>query len=293
MTDQTGKGAPDREAAGGQTRRKLLVQVATLAAGAGCARRVATVRSLATAPIGDGAAVVDTQAAPELLRPGGAVIIEPRGQLRKFLVVSTGNGYFALDALCPHAGCELTWVPEDREAECPCHGSRFAGDGTVLHPPAVTDLHSFQATAPDAQGRIRVLLFQGDGVFREPVVGGQFGFPLSAYPALREVGGSVAGDPTGFPGGVIITRIAASGDAQFSAVSSFCSHLGCTLQVVACAGSACPPGGIPATLACPCHGSRFTVAGGFLSGPAGVDLTRYPVTLDGERLTVSATPLQP
>ncbi len=37
---------------------------------------------------------------------------------------------------CPHLGCALKWNKEERSWDCPCHGSRFAEDGTVLDNPA-------------------------------------------------------------------------------------------------------------------------------------------------------------
>jgi hypothetical protein len=41
---------------------------------------------------------------------------------------------------CPHLGCALKWNPQERSWDCPCHGSRFAADGTVLNSPATEDL---------------------------------------------------------------------------------------------------------------------------------------------------------
>lgn len=37
---------------------------------------------------------------------------------------------------CPHLGCALTWNPVEHSFDCPCHGSRFAEDGTLLENPA-------------------------------------------------------------------------------------------------------------------------------------------------------------
>ncbi|UUP15938.1 FAD-dependent oxidoreductase [Nitratireductor thuwali] len=41
-----------------------------------------------------------------------------------------------MSAHCTHKGCPLTWNNADRTWDCPCHGSIFAADGTVLHGPA-------------------------------------------------------------------------------------------------------------------------------------------------------------
>ena len=37
---------------------------------------------------------------------------------------------------CPHLGCALKWNSAEKSWDCPCHGSRFTEDGTVLDNPA-------------------------------------------------------------------------------------------------------------------------------------------------------------
>lgn len=41
---------------------------------------------------------------------------------------------------CPHLGCALKWNPHERSWDCPCHGSRFSEDGTLLDNPSTGDL---------------------------------------------------------------------------------------------------------------------------------------------------------
>ncbi|MFB9831094.1 FAD-dependent oxidoreductase [Actinoallomurus acaciae] len=41
-----------------------------------------------------------------------------------------------LSAACPHRGCLVAFNDTERTWECPCHGSRFAADGTLLDGPA-------------------------------------------------------------------------------------------------------------------------------------------------------------
>ncbi|MGO9139421.1 MAG: ubiquinol-cytochrome c reductase iron-sulfur subunit [Syntrophales bacterium] len=38
--------------------------------------------------------------------------------------------------ICPHLGCYYNWNPASGHFECPCHGSVYASDGTVLGGPA-------------------------------------------------------------------------------------------------------------------------------------------------------------
>ena len=40
---------------------------------------------------------------------------------------------------CPHLGCALKWNPSEHTWDCPCHGSRFGGDGSLIDNPAKHD----------------------------------------------------------------------------------------------------------------------------------------------------------
>lgn len=67
-----------------------------------------------------------------------------RSILRPQLLV---NGFNAVTHLlkpaekrCPHMGCALSWNPQERTWDCPCHGSRFSEDGALLDNPATGDL---------------------------------------------------------------------------------------------------------------------------------------------------------
>jgi glycine/D-amino acid oxidase-like deaminating enzyme/nitrite reductase/ring-hydroxylating ferredoxin subunit len=46
----------------------------------------------------------------------------------------------AVSPTCTHLWCRVDWNEAERSWDCPCHGSRFAPDGTVIEGPAVTDL---------------------------------------------------------------------------------------------------------------------------------------------------------
>lgn len=54
----------------------------------------------------------------------------------KLYVLHAAEGYIALDTTCTHLGCQTRWVEEEGMIECPCHGSKFGRDGSLLQGPA-------------------------------------------------------------------------------------------------------------------------------------------------------------
>jgi len=57
-----------------------------------------------------------------------------------------GGKVEALSARCTHLGCTVHWVPGENRFQCPCHGSQFAADGSVLHGPAARPLDRLPVT---------------------------------------------------------------------------------------------------------------------------------------------------
>lgn len=67
-----------------------------------------------------------------------------RGMLHPQLLVNgleaTKNLLTPTRPRCPHMGCALKWNPQEQTWDCPCHGSRFAKDGSLLDNPATGGL---------------------------------------------------------------------------------------------------------------------------------------------------------
>ena len=72
----------------------------------------------------------------EDLAPGEGDIVRHHGE--KVAGYRDEDGTLvAVSATCTHLGCQVNWNRAERSWDCPCHGSRFAPDGTVLQGPAV------------------------------------------------------------------------------------------------------------------------------------------------------------
>jgi glycine/D-amino acid oxidase-like deaminating enzyme/nitrite reductase/ring-hydroxylating ferredoxin subunit len=50
------------------------------------------------------------------------------------------NHLHAFNAICPHLGCVVQWNGDEKTFDCPCHGSRFSTDGSVMNGPAKSNL---------------------------------------------------------------------------------------------------------------------------------------------------------
>jgi len=89
----------------------------------------------------------------------------------------------------------------------------------------------------------------------------------ATYAALNNVGGSV----------VVQNIIVANTAGGYIALSSVCTHEGCTI-------------GYNSTLnnfPCPCHGSVYSATGSVVNGPATVAVKSYAVSKSGNTLTIS------
>ncbi len=62
------------------------------------------------------------------------------------LVISTADGYKALDATCTHLGCILFWNEQREVIACPCHEAYFNTNGAVISgpPPAPLEVYRVQ-----------------------------------------------------------------------------------------------------------------------------------------------------
>lgn len=84
------------------------------------------------------------------LEPGQGGIL--RDGLSRLAVCRDQEGTLHVrSAVCTHLGCHVNWNATEQCWDCPCHGSQFAPDGSVLNGPALSPLP--QADVPRARRR--------------------------------------------------------------------------------------------------------------------------------------------
>ena len=55
---------------------------------------------------------------------------------RRVFIVREDATFHVISAVCTHLGCTVQWKADERRFDCPCHGSRFRADGSVIGGPA-------------------------------------------------------------------------------------------------------------------------------------------------------------
>jgi glycine/D-amino acid oxidase-like deaminating enzyme/nitrite reductase/ring-hydroxylating ferredoxin subunit len=73
------------------------------------------------------------------LTPGSGAIVRVRGRKTAFYRDEQGELH-ALSPVCQHLYCLVDWNAAERTWDCPCHGSRYAGDGRAIQGPTTKDL---------------------------------------------------------------------------------------------------------------------------------------------------------
>ncbi|HEX5057529.1 MAG TPA: FAD-dependent oxidoreductase [Gammaproteobacteria bacterium] len=75
--------------------------------------------------------------------PGEGKIVEK--SMQKLAVCRTlDNRLLVRSAICTHLACVVNWNGAEQTWDCPCHGSRFKPDGSVLEGPAMRPLYEIQ-----------------------------------------------------------------------------------------------------------------------------------------------------
>ncbi len=69
-------------------------------------------------------------------------------------VYNDGGSLIVMDNTCTHMGCQTEWNASAATWDCPCHGSRYHNDGSVMVGPAEAPLRRIKFSIVD--GRLEV-----------------------------------------------------------------------------------------------------------------------------------------
>jgi glycine/D-amino acid oxidase-like deaminating enzyme/nitrite reductase/ring-hydroxylating ferredoxin subunit len=88
----------------------------------------------------------------EELKPGEGAIIR-RGMSKIAAYRGEDGTLVERSAACTHVGCIVHWNPLEKCWDCPCHGSQFQPDGTVINAPAIRPLATVDQAAESKQAQ--------------------------------------------------------------------------------------------------------------------------------------------
>ena len=71
---------------------------------------------------------------------------------------ATPATFAVLTRICTHNGCSVAFAPGIRQFRCPCHGSRFALDGSVTNDPATQPLKDYAHVFDEATQTLTITL---------------------------------------------------------------------------------------------------------------------------------------
>jgi 3-phenylpropionate/trans-cinnamate dioxygenase ferredoxin reductase subunit len=86
----------------------------------------------------------------EDLAPGHGGIVNVGGRQVAVYRDAAGRTY-ELSPRCTHMGCTVDWNDPAQTWDCPCHGSRFSFDGSVVHGPAKEPLERVGGDGPGSE----------------------------------------------------------------------------------------------------------------------------------------------
>jgi Rieske Fe-S protein len=82
-----------------------------------------------------------------LTKTGGSIVGQAKGYVNPIVIARVrDDSISALDAICTHERCTVAYNALNIDLECPCHGSTYEVDGTVIGGPAPRPLRVFTVT---------------------------------------------------------------------------------------------------------------------------------------------------
>ena len=111
----------------------------------GCADKLPEVAIVDLPAVVNQSVVIQLDDFPELRSVGGSIVGMTNGYANPIVIAHVESDRFAaLDAICTHMRCTVQYNALNLSVDCPCHGSTYEVDGTVIGGPAPRPLRKFQ-----------------------------------------------------------------------------------------------------------------------------------------------------
>lgn len=109
------------------------------------------------ATLGSGGVTVKLSDFPQLANFGTPVAISSD----RALVQTSATTFLGLSRICTHQGCIIDIDTQNKDFVCPCHGSTFSNDGSVIRgpnieSPPIAPLDKLETTFDAAAGTVTV-----------------------------------------------------------------------------------------------------------------------------------------
>jgi cytochrome b6-f complex iron-sulfur subunit len=82
---------------------------------------------------------LDLNSNPTLNSSGGSVF----KQSANIIVVNVNNTLIAVTSICTHQACNVAYMSNSNNFQCPCHGSEYDINGNVIQGPATMPLQKY------------------------------------------------------------------------------------------------------------------------------------------------------
>lgn len=94
--------------------------------------------------------VIPLEAFPMLAEVNGSIVGRADGHENPIIIAHVDHDTFAaVDALCTHMQCTVSYNALNITFDCPCHESSYEIDGRVISGPAIRPLRAFPVSSDD------------------------------------------------------------------------------------------------------------------------------------------------
>lgn len=77
-----------------------------------------------------------------------------------FVIPENAGSHRVFSSICPHLGCQVEWVGDQKHFYCPCHSSVFGEDGSVVKGPAPRGLDYLDSKVEDDKLMVKYQYFR-------------------------------------------------------------------------------------------------------------------------------------